>query len=85
MYMYEFSESADAQLIACGAALSLIDAHPESEATSAALSYFIIHCDQIGKTRADLRATLLTIVQEHPGTRIATQASNALKTYKANE
>jgi hypothetical protein len=83
MYLYEYSEAVEEQQIACGAALSLIDAHPESDAAIPALSYFLIHSDQIGKTTTDVRETLMSIAQKHPGTRIGRQAEKALKSYRA--
>ncbi|HEY6192659.1 MAG TPA: hypothetical protein VI215_10100 [Bacteroidota bacterium] len=85
IYLYELDEKPEGQKVACGTVLALIDAHPESEATIPALSYYMIHSDIIGQTPADIRETLKTILQEHPDTRIAKQAYKVLKLYHADE
>jgi hypothetical protein len=84
IYLYENDEKPERQKIACGAVLALIDAHPESEATIPALSYYMIHSDIIGKTPADIRQMLKTILEQHSDTRIARQAYKVLKLYHAD-
>lgn len=84
MYMYEYETAAKAQQIACDAALSLIDAHPASEAAIPALSYFMIHCDQIGKTRKDIREILVSIIGKYPDTPLEREAVRALQHYHAD-
>jgi len=85
MYLYEYKETPEAQRKACATALALIDTHPASEATIPALSYFMIHSDQIGKTPKDIRKTLSSILRKHPDTRIAKEAYRALKLYHSDE
>jgi hypothetical protein len=83
MYLYERDRNKSEQEAACGAALALVGTHPESEACISALSYYMIHSDQIEKTRQDLRDTMLGILKKFPDTRVAREAFKALKTLPA--
>ncbi len=79
MYMYEYSRVKADQETACSTALALVATHPESEACISALSYYMIHSDQIGKTRQDIRDAMLVILKKFPDTMLAREAFKALQ------